>query len=341
MHNSPRSKPKNLQGRFCTEAWNTVTIISNGDVFSCTCASWTNKVIGNLIKDNISDIYARSQELRDIRNSTLDGSYGWCRQDDCSNLMRLPSCGADPLQEFNIDPYMRLPTNLSLAIDRNCNLKCPSCRATKIFEDRADPVVELMLNKLHDDYKNFDKPVSVMLDGDGDVFVSQAYDDFLFNGKLLENWKLMVTTNGNLVTKKHRQIASIAKQIDVVIVSLDAATPETYSVIRGGNFGVVIDGIKMMLDMGIQVHLQYVLQQGNYHELLLYKKLADELGVDYGLQKIDRRPHMTQDYWKSVRMEHNPSIDMSELRKQLMILKDDPKCNPDGGIQWLLSNLNS
>ena len=42
-------------------------------------------------------------------------------------------------------------------------------------------------------------------------------------------------------------------KITTVIVSLDAATPETYALTRGGNFDLVIDGCKMIKDLGIQL----------------------------------------------------------------------------------------
>ena len=335
----PTFSPKNLKGKFCSEPWNTVNIVSTGDVFSCTCANWTNLEIGNLLKENLADIYARSPQLKMIRSSTLDGSFGWCVETDCGNLTTLQDYKHDPFTELNVNERLLLPTNISLAIDRNCNLKCPSCRAAKFFSSKSDPNVEIMLNKLSDDYRDFDQPVMVMLDGDGDVFVSQAYHEFLFNGKLPKCWKLMITTNGNLITKKKFEIASIADRIDIVIVSLDAATPETYAMIRGGNFDLVMDGIQALLDMGVTPYLQFVLQSANYKELLAYKAIADSFKLGYGVQKIDYREHMTKDYWRAVKIEDNPNVNMTLLKEQLLVLSADSNCNLDGGVRWLLARL--
>ena len=335
----PVFSPKELKGKFCSEPWNTLNIISTGSVFSCTCANWTNMEIGNLLRESLADIYARSPQLKKIRDTTLDGTFGWCVETDCVKLTMLQDYKDDPFSELGVNRHAHLPTNLSLAIDRNCNLKCPSCRAARIFNSRSDANVEIMLNKLSDEYRDFDQPVMVMLDGDGDVFVSQAYHDFLFNGKLPACWKLMITTNGNLITKKKSEIASIADRIDIVIVSLDAATAGTYDVIRGGNFDVVMDGIKALLDMGITPYLQFVLQAANYKELLGYKAIADSFNIGYGVQKIDRRRHMTAQYWRETNIEDNPNIDMDLLKAQLLVLSADRNCNLDGGIRWLLARL--
>ena len=202
-----------------------------------------------------------------------------------------------------------------------------------------DPRVDRILTQISNDYKNFKKPVYAMLDGSGDIFVSRAYEKFLFGGQLPECWKLMLLTNGNLLTKKLPQIQSIAHQIDLITVSLDAGTKEAYAITRGGNFDLVVKGLEMLLANKIPVCVQFVLQQANYHELRDYKKLANSLGLHYGVQKIDERSHMSQEYWNSASLENNPNIDYTLLKDQLIELSNDPYCSLDGGVRWLLAKL--
>jgi MoaA/NifB/PqqE/SkfB family radical SAM enzyme len=228
-----------------------------------------------------------------------------------------------------------------LAIDLNCNLKCPSCRSDKTFSNIPNFKTQKMLNSLSESYKNFDKQTMVMLDGGGDVFVSKAYEDFLFTDRLPKCWKLMILTNGNLIPKRKEDIKKISSQIDMITISLDAATEETYAITRGGSFENVIKGIEFLKEINVFTHLQFVLQKANYKELLLYRDLAYKYGVSYGIQKIDYRGHMSmlKGYWEDANIDNNPNVDYALLKEYLTILSKDQMCHFDGGTRWLFAKL--
>jgi MoaA/NifB/PqqE/SkfB family radical SAM enzyme len=343
LASSPRTPiyaPKNLKTVFCTSPWNSVTIEQDGFLYSCACSNWTNLAIGNLFDNSITEIFTKSAEIIEHRNNVLEGKYGWCSEKDCNLIGRLPKITTDNVfTEFKIDTTVHLPTNITMAIDYNCNLKCASCRLNSIFENVVNPRTEYILNDLSAAYKNFDRKTMVMLDGGGDVFVSKAYEEFLFSDKLPKCWQLEILTNGNLIPKRKEQIRKIANQIDLVTVSLDAATEETYAITRGGSWANVIKGIEILKELGIKIHLQFVLQAANYKELLLYKELANSYKVGYGVQKIDYRDHMPQSYWTNATLEDNPNIDYDLLKNHLTVLSADKKCNLDGGTRWLLAKL--
>jgi radical SAM protein with 4Fe4S-binding SPASM domain len=336
---NPVFNPKKLQGFFCQSPWNSITIEDDGFVYSCQCARWTNLKLGNLLKENLLDIYRKSPHLQSLRETVKDGTYSWCVEWDCNEIDRLPTYKEDPFKEFNVDENPILPTNITLAIDLNCNLKCPSCRSFKTFSNIPNPVTKKILDSLAESYRDFNQQTMVMLDGGGDVFVSKAYEEFLFTGNLPKCWKLMILTNGNLIPKRKEEIQKIAHQIDMVTISLDAGTEETYAITRGGSFENVIKGIEILKEMGISQHLQFVLQKANYKELLEYKAIADKYDISYGVQKIDNREHMTKDYWTNANLDDNPDVDYALLKEYLTILRDDPKCNLDGGTRWLLAKL--
>jgi len=331
----PSISPKKLTKKFCDSPWKTVVIGASGAIFSCTCSNWTNLKLGNILNQSLSEIYQNSVHLGLLKNGVLKGTYDWCIESVCSKIQNLPTYIENPFIEFNVESNPKLPTDLVLAIDSNCNLKCPSCRIANIFSNKPNPATVKILDILHDDYKNFDKQVLVMLDGAGDIFVSAAYHNFLFN-KLPKCWKLNITTNGNLLLKKQNEIKNITSQIDMITVSLDAGTKETYAITRGGNFDNVLDGVKMLKDLGINVHLQFVLQQSNYKELIAYKKIANNLQVGYGVQKINYWEHMTKQYWESAKLEDNPKVDYVLLREQLMELSNDKTCVLNGAVRWLM-----
>lgn len=336
----PNVSPKNLTQKFCSLPWNTITVEGGGNVFSCTCARWTSYPLGNLLETPLEELFKSSKPITDIRESVLAGTYDWCVESNCNEIGRLPDKKSnDPFTEFGIDANVHLPTNITLAIDPNCNLKCASCRSSKYFTDQLDPVVEKILDNLSNAYRDFNEQVIVMFDGSGDIFVSRAYQDFLFSDKLPKCWKLMLMTNGNLLTKRKNDIERIKNQIDNVTVSLDAGIEETYAITRGGSFESVLKGIAMLKEMNISIHLQFVLQYANYKDLLEYKKIANDFGVGYGVQKIGLRPHMADNYWKTATIEDNPNVDYALLKEYLKILQNDPTCNLDGGTRWLLAKL--
>ena len=53
-----------------------------------------------------------------------------------------------------------------------------------------------------------------------------------------------------------------------MIVSFDAATSSTYKDIRGGNFDLVVEGVRQMVEEGIKVSTQFVAQYKN--PILIY-----------------------------------------------------------------------
>jgi MoaA/NifB/PqqE/SkfB family radical SAM enzyme len=87
----------------------------------------------------------------------------------------------------------------------------------------------------------------------------------------------MLLTNGLLLK---RQIDSLSAVVDEVIVSLDAATPETYAAIRGVDaFDLVIDGIRAVHALGIPVITRTTIQPANFRQLPQIVAVARQAGV--------------------------------------------------------------
>ena len=240
----------------------------------------------------------------------------------------------------HIDPLPVLPTNIHLHLDENCNLKCASCRNSNIYSKEVNPRAAKILDVLADDYKDFDKKVFVYGDGTGDIFASSAYQQFLRSDRVPKCWNFCFTTNGNLITKNLDLIDQISTQIDLVIVSLDAATANTYRDIRGGVFEIVLDGIRELVARGIKVSTQYVVQYKNYQEVREYVDLCKSIGVRHiGLQKIDRWGHLNNSWWQANQIDRNPNVDYDFLIKALTDFKQDPQIGLCGGLEQLLSRV--
>lgn len=322
--------------KYCSSAWDTIQIFKNGLVSFCMCSDWHNSSpAGNLHYNSLSEII-NSTNSQKFKNSIIDQSYRYCNKSLCPRLHNLQL-----IDNFNSVDLLQLPTTLSLAVDKNCNLKCASCRNSQVYSTDIDPNTKHVFDSLCKEYTNFDQPVIVHGDGAGDCFASAAWREFLNSDNLPKCFKFSLTTNGNLITKNLDIIDKIKSQIHSVTVSLDAATAETYKKIRGGNFNLVLDGIKELTNLKIMVHTQYVLQYQNYQELTQYQNLAKSMGVEtFGIQKLFRWPHMNDQWWLENQLENNRKVDKDLLYRSLQKVVVDPKCSRGSGIDALFQKLS-
>ena len=290
--------------KYCSQPYDTVSIKSTGDVYPCICPGYHSyKPIGNIKTQSLFDIFNNSL-VKDFRNTVVDQSYKNCK----------PNCGTILETVDNFPPIVTqqnlIPRTVMLGIDQNCNLKCGSCRTKNIYSPDVNPNTMLILDRLNEFYKDYTETVFIRGDGSGDLFSSAAWQQFLMKPDLAECFRFQFLTNGNLITKNIDIIEKIRSKIDTFEITFDAATPETYTVVRGGKFQSIIDGAKALYDLGITVQGQYVTQQANYHEILDYCKLAKELGVNHiSLNTIFRWGHMSDEWWNANKLHNNPNID--------------------------------
>jgi MoaA/NifB/PqqE/SkfB family radical SAM enzyme len=319
--------------KYCSSAWDTIQIFKDGSVSFCLCSAWHNNTpAGNLHRNSLSEII-NSTASQKFKNSIVDQSYRYCNKSLCPQLSQLQI-----IDNFDSISIPQLPTTLALAVDSNCNLKCASCRDSQVYSTEIDPDSKHVLDELCKEYRNFNQPVMIYGDGAGDCFASAAWREFLNRDDLPKCFQFNLTTNGNLLTKNLDIIKKIKPQLHSVIVSLDAATPETYKKIRGGNFDLVLDGVRELINLNIPVHTQFVLQYQNYQELIQYQQLTMELGTTtFGLQKLFRWRHMSDQWWLENQLEENKKIDQELLHESLQQVSADPRCRNGTGIDFFFN----
>ena len=318
--------------KFCSEPFDTVHIIANGNVSSCMCGDWNiYGSIGNLLTSSLVDIF-QSSPIDNFRNSIYDQSFKFCNTNTCGKVWHLEN-----ISSFDSIVKNTLPTTISMAIDANCNLACASCRNENVFSKTINPTAKIILDRLKEEYQTFDKKVFLYCDGAGDVFASEAYKEFFNSTRIPECFKFCITTNGNLIEKNINLIQKLKPQIDSFVVSFDAATHDTYKIIRGGNFTQVVEGVKRLKELGIRVSTQFVTQYLNYKEIMQYQELAKSLRVDHvGLQSISKWHHMSDKYWKQNSLNKNPNIDYTLLKSLLTEFKKYHYSSLSGGLEMIL-----
>lgn len=320
--------------KYCSAPWTTAHINYLGQLSSCFCGILHKKGnIGSAVYHPIKELY-NSESQKEFRNSIINQSFNYCREDTCVDYYRMTE-----LDQIPNDPNeLYLPTTLQLQIDPVCNLKCEICRTKNIYSTEPRAMAVRILNRLIEEYQSFEHKVNVHCDGIGEVFVSAAYLDFFAREDLPKCLHFSIQTNGNLLTKNVDIIQKIQPRLEMVEISLDAGTEETYKRTRGGNFNIVLDGIRMLKQMGIPVWTQYIVQEANYREILQYVKLCKELGVDkICLQLLNWAHHMNEEWWNKNSIEVASADAKNELVSMLEELKKDPQIEISGGLEHLIA----
>lgn len=259
----------------CNYPHKTASIDVEGNCMICTCDGWLPVSVGKIQNMLELEQVWQNKIALEIQKDVDDKKFTWCSVD---------YCGVRQMNHFMEKFY------ISINVDESCNLACPSCRRSKInrtggpeYEQRKSIVVHLLklLNK-------FEKPVQVMMSGNGDPFASLIYRPLILDLEPRQNLSLKLHTNGLLLKKlapKMKAMTNI-KELDI---SIDAGDGETYEKVRlGGKWDTLIenlDWVKSNLDCAVT--LKFVLQKNNLHSLDNFVDLLDRYQFTGSLQRIE------------------------------------------------------
>jgi|GEM_PF-921284 len=174
------------------------------------------------------------------------------------------------------------PWSVTWQIGSECNLRCRHCffcGKEHLFNSQND-LTSAQAIELADLLKDEFSIVSITITG-GEPFLREDLFEILKRLKS-RNIGIYLHTNGTLVTP---QIASKLKEIlnpeiDTVQVSLDGASEEIYSRIRGSNiFDKACNGIKNLIEQEIPVAVNCTPTSINLHELPLLYQLCCDLKI--------------------------------------------------------------
>ena len=191
------------------------------------------------------------------------------------------------LQYAIIKPARVIGYPVELVIDPCdiCNLHCPLCPTGQGRSDRSKGKMS---------FENFRK----IIDELGPYLYRidlHNWGEPLFNDEIYRmisyakasNIEVRVSSNLNLINKVKAE-KLVKSGLDVLIVSLDGASQETYMQYRkGGNFDKVTNGIKMIKELKTELSTskpfiiwQFLVMRHNEHEISLVKRIVKELEVN-------------------------------------------------------------
>ena len=294
----------NLTNKFCNKPFDNFEVHydwkkQNGKVTMC-CSRWLSTPIGSVSKDYDVDQTFNSEQAKLIRESILDGSYKYCNKELCPLIQNgsLPDKDTITDERYRniIDNHVTdglSPTFYNMSYDVSCNLTCPSCRYKKYshtsgpvydkLKDIQDQIVKDVFTVPHDRY------CLVSITGSGDPFGSKLFRNMLFNidGALFPNVYINLQTNGVLFTERYwNKMSRIQKNINTVIVSIDAGTEETYKIVRrGGHWKQLNKNLAMLGKLRAnneiaELRLDNCIQKHNYKEMPLMVELGVKANAD-------------------------------------------------------------
>lgn len=175
------------------------------------------------------------------------------------------------------------PIHIQLEFTTFCNLNCKPCLRTKYLGGKSPA---------HLSPENFIRivepirPLKLSLSGGGEPLMSPHLFELIRLAKHL-GCSVNTTTNGTLLAPE-RCVELVESGLDLLKLSIDAATPETYQKIRGEDrFLQILDGIRTLIDVKKRlnsskpyIRFNYVVSRDNYAELTQTVELAEKLGVD-------------------------------------------------------------
>jgi MoaA/NifB/PqqE/SkfB family radical SAM enzyme len=134
----------------------------------------------------------------------------------------------------------------------------------------------------------------------GEIFASHSGLAFLRS--LIDyphnNIKLIITTNGTLINRNRELIKNIKHLITDISISVDAATPETYSIVRGGDWQELVAGLEFLKSIGMStIRFNYCIQKNNWQEIKSFAEFAMQYGFMITYQKLLNWGHWDTEWW--------------------------------------------
>jgi MoaA/NifB/PqqE/SkfB family radical SAM enzyme len=124
--------------------------------------------------------------------------------------------------------------------------------------------------------------ITVHIGSDGDPFASLVYRYFMRTVPDNNTLRFNLQTNGLLIKKMFGRLDKILTRIDVLNISIDGASKETYELLRrGGQFEKLLENLEFIKDYHEQFRIRFhmVVQKSNWHEMSKMLELADRFNA--------------------------------------------------------------
>jgi radical SAM protein with 4Fe4S-binding SPASM domain len=121
----------------------------------------------------------------------------------------------------------------------------------------------------------------------GEPFINKSLLDMVAYSRK-KRISTVISTNGHLIRTAKEAQAVIDSGLSELIISLDGATPESFTKYRvGGDFDTVVNAVRLLAEQKRKqkknvpfIHVQFLVMKHNEHEIPRIKSLVREIGAD-------------------------------------------------------------
>jgi MoaA/NifB/PqqE/SkfB family radical SAM enzyme len=182
-------------------------------------------------------------------------------------------------ENINIDNF---PWLLYLEPTRNCNLRCPACKAD-LLQPKYDNLTLDSFKEIIDDVGRYLYYLYVFRSGES--FIHKHIIEMLEYAHKNTGAFINVSTNGS-IRWSHDEMVKIVHCVDNLEICLDGITPRTHLKYRvRSNFDLILSNmmrINRLIEKekaGCLLYWRYIVFKHNEHEVEDAKKMADDLGI--------------------------------------------------------------
>lgn len=327
---------KRQNNSVCNMPFENIWIGKGGTCRLCECPDYLDFGFGNIGVTDINKVW-QSPIAKIIRLTAINNTYTFCSRSLCRRLSESKEC--DTLLERRVIPESDSPTIINIANDSVCNLHCPSCRKNIYARNTDDANVEI--NACIDAVINagwLDKAEYLIVGGGGETFLSENYKRVLYDATSKRK-KVIIMTNGTLFTSKEWERLKGKFEYIRFMVSVDAATKETYEKVRcGGKWENLMKNMDYLSELRRDnkindVTVIMIVQKKNYREIPEFIRWAKEKDFDeVSLSHIRNWGTFSADEFENeVSMFDKDGKMKAELAKVL----EDPICkDPIVDMRW-------
>lgn len=176
-----------------------------------------------------------------------------------------------------------MPVDIVIAVTTVCNLRCVMCPHGLGIVEKPRNMPLTVIDSIS---RALNYVSRIILSGVGEPTISPAFWKVLDHFSAPTPVFIRVNTNAQAMTaEKARKI--VQSSLTEISISLDAASAETYSRIRGGDFRRALAGVEMLVQAArehatrkIEISINLTMMLENLSEMTDFVRMGKELGVD-------------------------------------------------------------
>jgi len=180
------------------------------------------------------------------------------------------------------------PIHLQIEPTDMCNMDCLFCAHSRVIErprsmrlEEFQHIVETI------------RPRKITLSGYGEPLMNRALPQMIAYARS-RGARVNTTSNLTLLRSEEKAVSLIRSGLNLINVSIDAASSETYQAVRGQDFfDRILEGVRLLLrtrhllmSASPHVRISFVINKANLHEVADFVQLAHHLGVDVAFFQI-------------------------------------------------------